>query len=67
MSAPLGVQLYSLGAAPATDPDGTIARLAALGFAAVEPVISTGGSEQMREFRETLGPEHSRPTSTSSR
>lgn len=61
MSAPLGVQLYSLGAAPATDPDGTIARLAALGYAAVEPVLSSGASEQMRELRERLGPDQFPP------
>jgi sugar phosphate isomerase/epimerase len=50
MTAPLSVQLYSLGTAPATDVGGTIARLAALGFAAVEPVVNTGASEQMQEF-----------------
>jgi sugar phosphate isomerase/epimerase len=50
MTAPLSVQLYSLGTAPAIDVDGTIARLAALGFAAVEPVVNTGASEQMQEF-----------------
>ena len=61
MPAPLSVQLYSLGAAPATDLDGTIARLAELGFAAVEPVVSTGASEQMREFAKNLGAEHLPP------
>ena len=61
MPAPLSVQLYSLGAAPATDLDGTIARLADLGFAAVEPVVSTGASEQMREFAKNLGAEHLPP------
>src|SRR3954452_2245788 len=57
MTAPLGVQLYSLGAATANDLDGTIARLAALGYAAVEPVLGTGGSEQVREFVQSLGPD----------
>ena len=61
MPAPLSVQLYSLGAAPATDVEGTIARLAALGFAAVEPVVSTGASEQMREFAKNMGAEHLPP------
>src|SRR4051812_3345683 len=55
MTAPLGVQLYSLGEATANDLDGTIARLAALGYAAVEPVLGTGGSEQVREFVARLG------------
>src|SRR5689334_5528602 len=50
MTAPLSMQLYSLGAAPATDLDGTIERLAALGFAAVEPVVNTGASEEMQEY-----------------
>jgi len=57
MNAGLGVQLYSLGATTTNDLPGTIARIAALGFAAVEPVLSTGGSEQVREFVARLGPD----------
>ena len=36
MTAPLSLQLYALDAAPAADPSGVIARLAALGYEAVE-------------------------------
>src|ERR1700730_3136064 len=50
MTAPLSVQLYSLGAAPATDPSGVIGRLAAMGYAAVEPVLGTGMSPAMVEM-----------------
>ena len=35
----ISVQLYSLGALPASDPDGVIGRLAALGYEEVEPVV----------------------------
>ena len=45
MTAPLSVQLYALGTAPAADPAGVIARLAALGYEAVEPLIQTGIDE----------------------
>ena len=45
MTPPLSVQLYALGAAPAADPAGVIARLAALGYEAVEPLIQTGIDE----------------------
>jgi predicted NBD/HSP70 family sugar kinase/sugar phosphate isomerase/epimerase len=61
MPAPLSVQLYSLGQAPATDLDGTIARLASIGFAAVEPIISTGASEQMLKFAKKMGGDHLPP------
>ncbi len=61
MSAPLSIQLYSLGTAPATDLEGTIARLATLGFAAVEPVVSTGASEAMLDFAKNMGAEHLPP------
>ena len=50
MTAPLSVQLYSLGAAPATDPSGVIGRLAAMGYGAVEPVLGTGMSPAMVEL-----------------
>jgi sugar phosphate isomerase/epimerase len=39
MTAPLSVQMYSLGSAPVTDPVAVCARLAALGYKAIEPVI----------------------------
>jgi sugar phosphate isomerase/epimerase len=57
MTAPLSVQLYSLGGAPAKDPAGVIARLAALGYQGVEPVIPTGGSDAMREWAKNMGAE----------
>ena len=47
MTPPLSVQLYALGAAPVADPAGVIARLAALGYEAVEPLIQTGTDEAL--------------------
>jgi len=61
MPAPLSVQLYSLGTAPSTDLGGTIERLASLGFAAVEPVLGTGASKEMRAFAESMGAQHIPP------
>src|ERR1700742_1913668 len=57
MSAPLSVQLYSLGAAPAADPSGVIGRLANLGYAGVEPVLSGRGTYAMREWARSMGAE----------
>jgi sugar phosphate isomerase/epimerase len=55
MTAPLSVQLWSLGSAPAADPAGTVARLASLGFGAVEPVIGTGGEAVRDWVKKTYG------------
>jgi sugar phosphate isomerase/epimerase len=53
----LSVQLYSLGAAPAADPAGVVARLAEIGYAGVEPIVATGASEAMREWARRMGAE----------
>lgn len=55
MTAGLSVQLYSLGAAPALDPFGVAARLAALGYRGVEPVLASGASDAMRDFARSMG------------
>ena len=55
MTAPLSVQLYSLGAAPASDPAGVVGRLAAMGYVGVEPVVATGASEAMRDWARRMG------------
>src|ERR1700755_1579741 len=57
MRAPLSVQLYSLGAAPAADPSGVIGRLASLGYVGVEPVLSGRGTDAMREWAKSMGAE----------
>jgi sugar phosphate isomerase/epimerase len=51
----LSVQLYSLGAAPAADPAGVVARLAGIGYEAVEPVLSTGTPDAVREWAKNMG------------
>lgn len=55
MTAPLSVQLYSLGALPAEDPSAVVAKLAALGYVGVEPVLSTGWTDAMREMARNMG------------
>ena len=57
MTAPLSVQLYSLGAAPAKDPAAVVARLAAMGYLGVEPVIAMEASDAMREWAKSMGAE----------
>ena len=55
MTTALSVQLYSLGAAPAKDPAGVIARLASMGYEEVEPVVNTGASEVIRDWAKSMG------------
>jgi sugar phosphate isomerase/epimerase len=55
MAARLSVQLYSLGAEAVTDTAAMVARLASLGYAAVEPVVSTGSTPALREFGRSMG------------
>ena len=62
MTAPLSVQLYSLGAEPAAA--GVVARLASMGYAGVEPVLGTGMSEAMRAWAESMGAEDTPPVDT---
>lgn len=57
MTTPLAVQLYSLGAQPATDPSAVLARLAELGFAGVEPVLATVEDDGLREWLASMGAE----------
>lgn len=49
------VQLYSLGAAPATDPFGVVKRLAEIGFTGVEPVMTTGTPPEMTAWIKSMG------------
>ena len=55
MTAPLSVQLYSLGGAPAADPAGVVAKLADLGYVGVEPVVGTGSPPAMLEWAKSMG------------
>ena len=60
-AARLSVQLYSLGAEAVTDTEAVVARLASLGYAAVEPVVSTGSTPASLEFARSMGMEELPP------
>ncbi|WP_052850515.1 sugar phosphate isomerase/epimerase family protein [Streptomyces avicenniae] len=55
MAPPLGVQLYTVREAIAADRDGTLARVAALGYTAVEPYAPTDDPEGFRRVADDLG------------
>ncbi|MFR9721901.1 sugar phosphate isomerase/epimerase family protein [Streptomyces sp. MS19] len=55
MAPPLGVQLWTLRDALAADRDGTLARVAALGFTAVEPFAPADDPEGFRRVADGLG------------
>ncbi|WP_129843223.1 sugar phosphate isomerase/epimerase [Streptomyces sp. RFCAC02] len=55
MAPPLGVQLYTLREALTADRDGTLARVAALGYTAVEPYDPAADPEGFRRVADGLG------------
>ncbi|MFF2847762.1 sugar phosphate isomerase/epimerase family protein [Streptomyces sp. NPDC058001] len=55
MSRPLSVQLYSVRDALAADREGTLARLAAMGFGAVEPFDVRTDPDGLRRLADDLG------------
>jgi sugar phosphate isomerase/epimerase len=57
MTPPLSVQLFSLAPRFGHDPAGALARLAALGFTGIAPMISTGTPEPIRAMASTPTPD----------
>lgn len=55
MSSPLSVQLYTLRDQMATDRDGSLRRLAEIGFGAVEPYDPTADPQGFRKVADDLG------------
>ncbi|GAB2882033.1 sugar phosphate isomerase/epimerase family protein [Streptomyces mayteni] len=55
MASPLGVQLYTVRDALAADRDGVLARIAGIGYTAVEPFNPTDDPEGFRRVADDLG------------